>query len=488
MARGFYLPPDPSIDSTAPPIQRLVPRVPFLSLLPPPPPSISAQLSLPPSPPSLPSPIPGYRHKTHILPCAYPRTYHHSTCPPASQKPRYIWKVVDPSTESREERSKRLKSECFDLARRQDGLELVKEGERIGERMEQVVERFVKEEMGECRGVGGKKEVTLIFGNANGLPVEDWEFPLRTVTSLIASGSFPFEVVEIWFLNTPLVDPNHGTAYSWSDHARDLTSFILHYLPVAPTSSDLPQMLFRRDEPAQRDGIVNVGHSFSGTAFLLAELEKGRDGGEALGEGLLLLDPMILDPRSEYAQKNVSTPQKPSTVVMGSVGRADVWPSFSAVKPALLRSPFFQRFDPTQLDSYLRHGFCLINPSDPSDERVTLTFPRWAEGLIFGRGDTIKETWDRLEFGEKVGKGCKEVRFVFPELFGMTGTSSDSRRLAHFLSSPPTPTNPTPTRVSNVIVERAAHLIVQERPDAVAEVLLEFLVDLFGGEPLLAKL
>lgn len=71
--------------------------------------------------------------------------------------------MVDPSTESREERSKRLKSECFDLARRQDGLELVKEGERIGERMEQVVERFVKEEMGECRGVGGKKEVTLIF-------------------------------------------------------------------------------------------------------------------------------------------------------------------------------------------------------------------------------------------------------------------------------------------------------------------------------------
>jgi len=91
----------------------------------------------------------------------------------------------------------------------------------------------------------------------------------------------------------------------------------------------------------------------------------------------------------------------------------------AAVKPALLRSPFFQRFDPVQLDSYVRHGFVRINPADSSDERVTLAFPRWAEGLVFGRGDAIKETWDRLEFGERVGKGCKEVRFVFPEEFGM---------------------------------------------------------------------
>jgi len=96
------------------------------------------------------------------------------------------------------------------------------------------------------------------------------------------------------FLNTPLVHPNHGTAYSWADHARDLTSFILHYLPVNPSfSSNLPSELERRDAPSQRDGIVTVGHSFSGNAFLLAELEKGRDGGKALAEGVILFDPMV---------------------------------------------------------------------------------------------------------------------------------------------------------------------------------------------------
>lgn len=94
-------------------------------------------------------------------------------------------------------------------------------------------------------------------------------------------------------LTTPLTHPSHGPTYIWTDHARDFTSFILHYLPLVPSSSSLPDVLERRDEAARREGIVSVGHSFSGTSFLLAELEHGRKGGESLGEGLMVVDPMV---------------------------------------------------------------------------------------------------------------------------------------------------------------------------------------------------
>lgn len=78
-------------------------------------------------------------------------------------------------------------------------------------------------------------------------------------------------------------------------------------------------MLFRRDEPAQRDGIVNVGHSFSGTAFLLAELEKGRDGGEALGEGLLLLDPMVSSSTFRFSRVGALSLTSPHSLLRSSI-------------------------------------------------------------------------------------------------------------------------------------------------------------------------
>ncbi|KAL7415208.1 hypothetical protein BDY24DRAFT_384080 [Mrakia frigida] len=200
----------------------------------------------------------------------------------------------------------------------------------------------------------------------------------------------------------------------------------------------------------------------------------------------MVVDPMIIDPRSAYFQLTGSRPGAPSGLTRGAVGRPDVWPSLSSIKPTLLKSPFFQAFHPTQLDSYIQHGFILLNPSDPTDLRATLAFPRWAEALIFTKGYPLGEVWDRLEFGgEKVGKGGKEVRWVFPGIGQLSGPDSDHQRISHFLSDPPPPTSDVPlalkpTKSSNVIVEGAGHLVVQERPVEMGEVLTDFLVDLFG--------
>ena len=85
-----------------------------------------------------------------------------------------MWKPVDPneSGESRAERMKRVNKEIEELTgANEDGVaRLVKEGERVGVRLEQVVERFVKEGR---RGEGGgkKKEVTLILVSSTQVPL-----------------------------------------------------------------------------------------------------------------------------------------------------------------------------------------------------------------------------------------------------------------------------------------------------------------------------
>jgi len=71
--------------------------------------------------------------------------------------------------------------------------------------------------------------------------------------------------------------------------------------------------------------------------------------------------------------------------------------------------------------------------------------------------------------------------------YNRSGPNSDHQRVSHFLSSPPPPTTDVPlvlqpTKSTNVIVEGAGHLIVQQRPVEMGEVLKDFLVDLFREE------
>lgn len=130
--------------------------------------------------------------------------------------------------------------------------------------------------------------------------------------------SASMEIIEIWsaadfacdvnmtdgfsrrLLYTPLFDPRAGPSYMWGDHARDVTSFVLHYLPLVPTQA-LSARLERRDDPARRSNIVAAGHSYTAAATLQAELERARcegPDGPGLFDALLLVDPMVRVRRS----------------------------------------------------------------------------------------------------------------------------------------------------------------------------------------------
>jgi hypothetical protein len=180
--------------------------------------------------------------------------------------------------------------------------------------------------------------------------LQDWLLPLQHAIHHLSSSSPKVSIVEIWLFSSPLTCPPSdsplASSYTWKDHARDITSFIYHYLPLSPTSSSsspLPYHLPRRPFPARRSDLIGIGHSWSGTSFLLAELhleqqlrssrvrgagEKKRweEYREGVWDGLMLVDPMVLDPAEEYYWLT-AVREKEDLKLMMTMGRRDVWPS-----------------------------------------------------------------------------------------------------------------------------------------------------------------
>lgn len=91
---------------------------------------------------------------------------------------------------------------------------------------------------------------------------------------------------------TSLNSPGTGPTFTWSDHARDVASFVQHYLPAQFSPVPLPTVLERQSERSRRSNLVGVGHSFSGNAWLLAELDAATKG-HSIWDGLILVDPMV---------------------------------------------------------------------------------------------------------------------------------------------------------------------------------------------------
>jgi hypothetical protein len=202
-------------------------------------------------------------------------------------------------------------------------------------------------------------------------------------------------------------------SFTWTDHARDLTSFLTHHLPLLPSPSSLPPVLSSlplppslsspnsaRDLPRRK--LVGVGHSWSGASFLLAELEaanhrsrsssspgemdgKEPGGRKGIWDGLILVEPMVLNPKNEHIKGFYSSPEKPSRLTRGAMGRKDVWASRS-VDPLLnYRHIYTRTADPDVLSSYLPLVFAepkrkppssthpSSNPSIPSNSNLTST-------------------------------------------------------------------------------------------------------------------
>lgn len=143
-----------------------------------------------------------------------------------------------------------------------------------------------------------------------------------------------------------------------------------------------------------------------------------------------------------------------------SIKRRDRWPSLEAAKETIRLSPFYASWHPEVFDSWLAHGLV------PHPEGgVQLATPAWAESCCFAEPTSLGLGWDSLA-DVKVPVGflmCGDPR----------ATSGEDNTAAMVWR---------PKIVANERIMDASHMVVQERPDEVADAIWRFLGTIVGSE------
>jgi len=153
--------------------------------------------------------------------------------------------------------------------------------------------------------------------------------------------------------------PEDADAYRWSQFGRDLAA--------------LAEILAAEAGPVA----VGLGHSFGGTATLLAAVERPE-----LFERIVLVDPVIFpsgaferDPeRSERAAERADAARR----------RRDVFADRAAARARWRGRATFAGWDPRALDLYLAEGL-----ADRPGGGVVLKCPGEVEAAIFERGSSV---------------------------------------------------------------------------------------------------
>ncbi|EIM87275.1 alpha/beta-hydrolase [Stereum hirsutum FP-91666 SS1] len=241
--------------------------------------------------------------------------------------------------------------------------------------------------------------------------------------------------------------------FDWADNTRDILNFFINYLPEdsAPGSLNLPVHLERVSESISqlrtKQGfadrkIICVGHSFGGASLVLGAYNH-----PFLFSGLVLVDPVIIPrdyDRSEDLQVYLS----------GALGRRQEWASREEAR-RLLNAPFFARWDPAVLDSYVEHGMY----STPNGS-VRLKTTGVQEAVVFAESLVTHEAWAVLDkLDEKIA-----LKWIMPGEGGI-GTEQLAQERVWL----------RPRNASNVRIAGAGHLAVQEKPREVAEEIYAFL-------------
>ncbi|KAF1968314.1 hypothetical protein BU23DRAFT_558549 [Bimuria novae-zelandiae CBS 107.79] len=172
-------------------------------------------------------------------------------------------------------------------------------------------------------------DITIIAAHANAFPKELYE-PLWDELLKI-SKQHSFNIRGIWIADvvhqgqsSVLNEDKLGNDPAWLDHSRDL----LHMVNT-----------FRSQMPRP---IIGVGHSMGGCQLANLSLMHPR-----LFEALVLIDPVI--------QRLVSVPGNVGPAY-ASARRRDRWSSRSEAATAMLRSKFYQTWDPRVFERWIEHG------------------------------------------------------------------------------------------------------------------------------------
>ncbi|KAG1737510.1 uncharacterized protein EDB91DRAFT_1290408, partial [Suillus paluster] len=377
-----------------------------------------------------------YIVSTHLVPAACPRL-----------TPDIPLPVVPEFSTNASERKQDIQRLTAEIVERQ---ERFVHGRLGGERSEKplwnCVNRYAK------RLANGTKGLTLFLAHANGFPKEIWETTLRYLLSSNAASL----IDEVWSWeavqhgDAALVNETHLSGiYDWTDNARDIAHFLLHYLPEDASSTALPTHLYllpetiseyRKAKGFSSRSLVTVGHS------ILAAVNF-----PALFSSMVLVDPVVV--------QNESYPDNYLPMMsVGALARRDCWPSREHALRSFKASPFFGAWHADTLQSYVTYGLC-----DDSQGGVKLKMSGLHEALVFADHMGSHEAWELLErVDEQI-----ELRWVVPgkpKDKGIMGEQATRVRVWR-----------RPANSSNVVIHSAGHLIPQESPEELSQDISAFL-------------
>ncbi|KAF9069692.1 Alpha/Beta hydrolase protein [Rhodocollybia butyracea] len=315
---------------------------------------------------------------------------------------------------------------------------------------------------------------TLFCAHANGFHKAEWE---PTILSLLSSPETQSLVQELWVWDvvshgdSALLNKGKLTTMMYTRTvARDLLTFLTHFLPTSFSSAPLPVHLDRVPQPeverrlrsgflgsdSPRLPICAFGHSFGGAVSPMAALSH-----PSLFASLFLVDPVILYP-------TVDIFYVPHFLALGALSRRAVWKTREEARKGFLQSPFFRAWDPRVLELYVEAGLY-----QDEDGLIRLKTSPVQEAIIFNDAEIgAPEVWTRLHRQELDPR--IKLRWA---MHGPGHPQLDARP------------NATQHRVwlrpensSHFVVEDCSHLIVHEKPEVLGKEMEKYLKEISTAE------
>ncbi|KAG0703530.1 hypothetical protein DFH29DRAFT_915901 [Suillus ampliporus] len=311
------------------------------------------------------------------------------------------------------------------------------------------------------------KRITLFLVHAAGLPKETWETTLCYL--LTACGV----IDEIWSWESVqhgdsalLNKQNLSGTFDWTDNARDIANFLINYMPEEVETPALPIQLHRLPasigESRQKGGfssrtLVVAGHSFGGCSVTLAALNF-----PTLFSSMILIDAMI-DSYQGIVWENAQN------LVGLTLVRREQWPSREDALRSFKSSPMFSAWHPDVLRLYVDYGLY-----DDESGCVRLTTPPIHEALILANPRTSRETWALMgKLDENI-----ELLWIVPGKYSQDKLMLNEVKKQRVWCRP--------ANSSNIIIEASGHLIPQQSPEKLAQIMTDFLrrkYDIFPRKP-----
>ena len=183
------------------------------------------------------------------------------------------------------------------------------------------------------------------------------------------------------------------------------------------------------------------------------------------------------------ARSIIDQPIPQFALAFGALKRRTHWPLLTAASAAFDKSPILGRWHPEVKALWNEHGFVPVQSDavspfesntstsssrrDRASEAVQLATPSWAEAVIFAETSSRGAGWDQLG----------QLTLPVDSIIGSESIALGSPELsAELVLRPPG------SRAE--AIDGAGHLVVQEKPDEVADCLARFLgSDIVGNLP-----